>query len=147
MGSDDRQDTPPEASGETTEAPEATAQKETLAAKDVLGSLGVVDTLKESLADYIQANDIGAKEGTTQLNLDWDFVRNHGGPLVAHMFQSLTRTILPDNVNFKVPTATRTKDGEKSAPVEVNFDLGDFLGKLFRPAAGKGDRDGEGDKS
>jgi len=107
---------------------------------------GIADTLKASFAEYIDTHEVVAPTGG-QLNLDWDFLRNHGGPLVAHMFTSLTQQLLPENLSFSVPAPKATAKAEDGAAeaasadapkpaTQINFDLGDFLGKLFRPPQG-----------
>lgn len=116
------------------------AQSADPSAKDALSQTGVVDTLKRSLAEYIEDNHIQPKSGEEQLNLDWDFVRDHGGPLAVFMFQKLTRAIIPENVKFSVPASKPDENAPGTPPVNVKLDLGDFLGKLFQPAtAPKGD--------
>ena len=119
---------------------EGTDAPASASASDALSQTGVVDTLKRSLAEYIEDNHIQPKQGEEQLNLDWDFVRNHGGPLAVFMFQKLTRAIVPENVKFSVPASKPAENQAGTPPVNVKLDLGDCLGKLFQPATSpKGD--------
>ncbi|TNF24039.1 MAG: hypothetical protein EP329_25975 [Deltaproteobacteria bacterium] len=108
--------------------------------------LGIADTIKASVAEYIAEHDVATEEGR-QLNLDWDFIRNHGGPLMAHLFTSVTKQLLPENLNFSIPAAKKgaASEGEakaegegKPAGVNINFDLNDFIGKLFQGRQGGG---------
>jgi hypothetical protein len=92
--------------------------------------LGLTDALKRGVADYLAQNDI--RPATGELNVDMDFMRHHAGPLLAHLMKSATQSILPKDLKFSVPTPpAENKPG--AAPVNVNFDLGDFLSKLFNP--------------
>jgi|GEM_PF-3284184 len=132
---------------------EAAAQPEAL---DATGAqpvgLGIADTLKASVAEYIAEHDV-ATEGGGQLNLDWNFIRDHGGPLMAHLFTSVTKQLLPENLNFSIPAAKKSAEAEgeadakgeakaKPGAVDVKFDLNDFIGKLFSGGASRGgDRD------
>ena len=124
----------------------ATAAGEAAApASGAAAAPGIADALKASFAEYIAEHDVVPGSGGGQLNLDWEFIRNHGGPLVAHMFSRLTRELLPENLSFSVPapkSAPRAEGDGSAEPaakpqgVAINFDLGDFLGKLFKPPQG-----------
>lgn len=121
----------------------ATGEAQAPNASEVVASLGIAETVKQSFVDYIADKNVVAKGDNPQLNLDWEFIRDHGGPLLAHMFQRVTKQLLPENLRFSVPAPkapTTTPDeaatGEPQAGpkqgVDINFDLGDFLGKIFR---------------
>ena len=96
-----------------------------------LGSLGIADALKRGLADYIEQNHVRPTSGN-ELNVDLEFMKNHAGPLLAHLLRSATQTVMPKDLRFSVPTPPPA-DQPEGAPVQVNFDLGDFLSKLFNP--------------
>lgn len=129
--------------GETPPAAQSTAPPAPNAS-EVVASLGIAETVKQSFVDYISDKDVVAKGDNPQLNLDWEFIRDHGGPLIAHMFQQVTKQLLPENLRFSVPApkqppAAAPESGEPApgavAPkqgVDINFDLGDFLSKIFR---------------
>jgi len=93
--------------------------------------LGITDALKRGLSDYLQDNHIRPASGN-ELNVDMEFMRNHAGPLLAHLLRSATQSLLPKDMKFSVPTAPPS-DKPDEKPVNVSFDLGDFLSKLFNP--------------
>lgn len=92
--------------------------------------LGLSDALKRGVADYLAQNEIRPAGG--ELNVDMEFMRNHAGPLIAHLLKSATQTLLPKDLKFSVPTPPAENKPE-AQPVNVNFDLGDFLSKLLNP--------------
>jgi len=96
----------------------------------LVSQLGLSDALKQGVADYLSQNNI--RPATGELNVDMDFMRNHAGPLLAHLMRSATQTLLPKDLKFSVPTPAPESKPE-AKPVNVNFDLGDFLSKLFNP--------------
>ncbi|MBL8786574.1 MAG: hypothetical protein JNJ59_16845 [Deltaproteobacteria bacterium] len=97
----------------------------------LVSKLGITDALKRGLSDYLQTNHIRPAAGN-ELNVDMEFMRNHAGPLLAHLLRSATQSILPKDMKFSVPTAPAA-DKPEEKPVNVSFDLGDFLSKLFNP--------------
>lgn len=113
--------TPPPGS----EAPETATTNESLAP-----SLGLTDALKRGVADYLAVNEIRPASG--ELNVDMDFMKQHAGPLLAHLLKSATQSILPKDMKFSVPTPPPESKPD-AAPVNVSFDLGDFLSKIFNP--------------
>lgn len=113
--------TPPPAS----DAPETGSANESLAP-----SFGLTDALKRGVADYLAANEIRPASG--ELNVDMDFMKQHAGPLLAHLLKSATQSILPKDMKFSVPTPPPESKPD-AAPVNVSFDLGDFLSKIFNP--------------
>ncbi|PIE18273.1 MAG: hypothetical protein CSA66_04885 [Proteobacteria bacterium] len=94
---------------------------------------GLADALKRSFTEYVHKHEVVPKQGEQQLNLDLAFIRDHGGPLVAHMLKDLTKTLLPDNLSFSVPADQTKPEGQDSGGVTINFDLKDALGKLMQP--------------
>ena len=110
-------------------------------AADAIASLGVADRLKRAFSDYVESHDIQTGEGR-DLNVDLDFVRTHGGPLVTHMLRSITQSLMPKDLSFTVPAGkpadagedAKAESGEEAPkPVNIHFDLGDFLRKLMTP--------------
>jgi hypothetical protein len=93
-------------------------------------SLGLSDILKRGLADYLATHEI--RPATGELNVDLEFMRDHAGPLLAHLMRSATQNLVPKDMRFTVPTPPPA-DQPGAAPVNVNFDLGDFIAKLFNP--------------
>ncbi len=91
---------------------------------------GITDALKRGFADYLEKNHVEAKGN--ELNVDLDFMKNHAGPLLAHLLRSATQSVLPKDLRFTVPTPPPA-DKPGAPPVNVNFDLGEFLSKLFTP--------------
>jgi len=124
--STDEGTTPPPAGDATTAPPKAPASGPGLAA-----ALGITDALKRGFADYLEQHHVVPKSGN-ELNVDLDFMKNHAGPLLAHLLRSATQSVLPKDLRFTVPTPPPA-DKPDQAPVNVNFDLGDFLSKLFNP--------------
>jgi hypothetical protein len=91
----------------------------------------------------------GKESGDMELNVDADFVREHGAALVSTVVESVTNALIPKNLNFTVPVG-KAEEGEsaeaapppKPAPepgsgVAVNLDFGKLLRGLStpRPAA------------
>lgn len=107
------------------EAPETAKPNESLAP-----GLGLTDALKRGVADYLAVNEIRPASG--ELNVDMDFMKQHAGPLLAHLLKSATQSILPKDMKFSVPTPPPESKPD-AAPVNVSFDLGDFLSKIFNP--------------
>lgn len=99
--------------------------------KGAAHSLGIADALKRGFADYLDQNHVRPTAGN-ELNVDLEFMKNHAGPLLAHLLRSATQSVMPKDLRFSVPTPPPA-DKPESAPVQVNFDLGDFLSKLFNP--------------
>ncbi len=99
-------------------------------ASSVASQLGITDALKRGFADYLEKNHVQATGN--ELNVDLDFMKNHAGPLLAHLLRSATQSVLPKDLRFTVPTPPPA-DKPGAPPVNVNFDLGDFLSKLFNP--------------
>ena len=97
----------------------------------VAANLGIAEALKRGFADYLEKNDVHPTEGN-ELNVDLEFMRNHAGPLLAHLLRSATQTLMPKDLKFSVPTPP-PPDKPDQAPVNVSFDLGDFLSRLFNP--------------
>lgn len=93
--------------------------------------LGLGETLKKAFADYIEGQHIRPAQGA-DLNVDLEFLKNHAGPLLVSLLRGATQSLLPRDLKFSVP-APPPKDAADQTPVNVNFDLGDFLGKLFNP--------------
>lgn len=106
-------------------APETAGSSESLAP-----SFGLTDALKRGVADYLAAHEIRPASG--ELNVDMDFMKQHAGPLLAHLLKSATQSILPKDMKFSVPTPPPESKPD-AAPVNVSFDLGDFLSKIFNP--------------
>ena len=106
-------------------APETAGANESLAP-----SFGLTDALKRGVADYLAAHEIRPPSG--ELNVDMDFMKQHAGPLLAHLLKSATQSILPKDMKFSVPTPPPESKPD-AAPVNVSFDLGDFLSKIFNP--------------
>lgn len=136
---DTKQDAPDKATASVEEPAKAGKVDGPTSAEAPVASLGISDAIKESVAEYIAEHDVKTEAGG-QLNLDWDFVRNHGGPLMAHLFASVTKQLLPENLNFSIPAPKKSEADPDAAAkpggVNVNFDLGDFLGKLFKGPQG-----------
>ena len=109
-----------------TAAPKAAASEQS-----VVAALGISDALKRGFADYLEQNHVRPQSGS-ELNVDLEFMRNHAGPLLAHLLRSATQSVLPKDLRFTVPTPPPA-DKPEQGPVNVNFDLGDFLAKLFKP--------------
>lgn len=108
--------------------------KNTDTAKEAASSLGIADGLRNAFADYVHEHDIKPDGG--DVNVDLDFIKNHGGPLVTHMLRAVTNAIVPKDLKLSVPAKADpdAKEGEAGAKdVNVNFDVGDFLKKLLTP--------------
>ena len=116
-------------------------------ASGLAARFGLGDALRKAFADYIEKNKI-QPAGSQDLNVDLDFLKNHGGPLLAALLRGATETLMPRDLKFSVPVggaaATPAAPAAPaspadpapaagSGPVNVHFDLGDFLGKLFNP--------------
>lgn len=99
--------------------------------KGLAHSLGIADALKKGFADYLEQNHVRPNQGN-ELNVDLEFMKQHAGPLLAHLLRSATQTVMPKDLRFSVPTPPPA-DKPEGAPVQVNFDLGDFISKLFNP--------------
>jgi len=97
----------------------------------VVAALGITDALKRGFADYLEQNHVRPQSGN-ELNVDLDFMKHHAGPLLAHLLRSATQSVMPKDLRFTVPTPPPA-DKPDQAPVNVNFDLGDFIAKLFNP--------------
>lgn len=130
--------TPPDDKGDATseQPPKSEAQGEPVAetpppASGVVANLGLVDALRRGFADYLETNHVQPAEGN-ELNVDLDFMKDHAGPLLAHLLRSATQSILPKDLKFSVQ-APPPEDKPEKSPVNVNFDLGAFLSKLFNP--------------
>ncbi len=98
---------------------------------------GIATALRSAFSDYVRENNIAPKDGAP-LNVDLDFLKDHGAPLVTSLLKSVTSSLLPKDLNFSVPTEGDVDgDGDDDAKMPVQFDLQDFLGKLFTPPAKK----------
>src|SRR5689334_9204487 len=93
--------------------------------------LGIADALKRGFAEYLEKNNVRPETGS-ELNVDLEFMKSHTGPLLAHLLRSATQQVVPKDLRFTVATPP-PKDKPGAAPVNVNFDLGDFLSRLFNP--------------
>jgi hypothetical protein len=123
----------PDASPKAASTPDA-SQPEAAASPQpsgVAANLGITEALKRGIADYLEKNDVHPKEGN-ELNVDLDFMKNHAGPLLAHLLRSATQSLMPKDLKFSVPTSP-PPDKPDQAPVNVNFDLGEFISRLFNP--------------
>ena len=127
MSTDEGTPPPNPPQGDTaTAAPKAAASEQS-----VVAALGISDALKRGFADYLEQNHVRPQSGS-ELNVDLEFMRNHAGPLLAHLLRSATQSVLPKDLRFTVPTPPPA-DKPGAPPVNVNFDLGEFLSKLFTP--------------
>jgi len=95
---------------------------------------GLTESLKKAFSEYIEQNRIRPAQGN-DLNVDLDFLKHHAGPLLVSMLKGATQTLLPKDLKFSVPAPppAASEGDQPKAPVNVNFDLGDFLSKLFNP--------------
>lgn len=105
--------------------------------------------LRDAFREYVLEHVVpdGQKSGTVNVNLDRDFVKEHGGKIVSSLIRSVTQSVIPEKLNLAIPS----KKGEEAegAPVEgkegtategpevnvaVNFDVvsvvKDLLGSL-----------------
>lgn len=110
--------------------PNDTAPAANESASQAAQGLGLTDALKRGVADYLAENNIRPTSG--EVNVDMEFVRQHAGPLLAHLMRSATQSFLPKDLKFSVPTPP-VESKPDAKPVQVNFDLGDFLSKLINP--------------
>ncbi len=118
---------PPTAATPGDKAPETTAA----GAQSAVQSLGIAEALKRGFADYLEKNNVRPQSGS-ELNVDLEFMKNHAGPLLAHLLRSATQSLVPKDLKFSVPTPPPA-DKPDDKPVNVNFDLGEFLSRLFNP--------------
>ena len=101
----------------------------------------------------------GQKSGTVNVNLDRDFIKEHGGKIVSSIFRSVTQSVIPEKLELALPTGqgekADTDEAEEKADVEgetaeepevnvaVNFDVvsvvKDLLGSLGTVVAAKRD--------
>ncbi|MFO0750392.1 MAG: hypothetical protein U1F43_32685 [Myxococcota bacterium] len=112
-------------------ATEPTSEGGLAAPTSLVQRLGLSETLKKTFADYIETNHIRPEHGA-DLNVDLDFLKHHAGPLLVHLLKGATQSLLPRDLKFSVP-APPPSDAPSKEPVNLNFDLGDFLAKLFNP--------------
>ena len=96
--------TPRKTAAAKKKSPQKTAAKKaeetTAAAMDA--DLG--DNFKQSIRKYLLENVVpeGKKKGDVQVNLDADFIRDHGPKIVSSIFQSVAEAFVPEKVNVSL---------------------------------------------
>jgi hypothetical protein len=116
---------------------------------------GVIgDALRQSLRKFVVDKIVpeGQKKGHVDLNLDVDFLREHGRELISSLVQGVAQAILPEKVAVNLPILAKEvpekategksdeagegKEEEPDVGVSVNFDFISFLkGLIASPAA------------
>jgi hypothetical protein len=119
----------------------------------------VGDALRQSLRKFVLDKIVpkGQTSGAVKLDLDADFLKEHGRELVSTIFQGVLRAVVPEKVQVHFPVAggrkpaaekgdeatgegpgaqgeTRSsgaKSGKNPVDVALNFDFGSFLRGLI----------------
>lgn len=103
-------------------------------------ALGIAEALKRGFADYLARHQVRPADGE-ELAVDLAFIKQHAGPLLAHLLRSTTQAMVPRDVHLSVsppPPADEVESAPASvkispAPVKISIDLGDVLSKLLAP--------------
>ena len=108
------------------------------------------DAFRAYVLEYVVPD--GQKSGTVNVNLDRDFVKEHGGKIISSVVRSVTQSVIPEKLQMAIPTkkseAVEGDDSESTddAPaaakegadadgpevnVAVNFDVVSVVKDLF----------------
>lgn len=96
--------------------------------------------MRDALGEYVARNVVAEGETVDDVEVDLDFIRDHGPKLIGSLFGAFTRAIAPDGLKVSVPLpaekAPEPKEGEEPAEpkkVSFNLDLGRILSKALTP--------------
>jgi len=134
-----------QASEETDDSPEETEQPQPAAVFE--GDLA--ETIRGSFREYVAENVGKNEQGPKRVNIDGEFIRDHGFNVLSNMFQSVIKAVLPERLEMTVPGMSATdgepnKEGAEHAvgqkdpamdddSVSVNVDVAGLLRTLFTP--------------
>ena len=138
------------------EAPAAEAAPEPPAATDNVVDLGearekrekrdptelelkVQNTVKTAFTEYMATNV--ATDGNPDVNVDGEFLQQHGPAVMGAVMQSLASVLIPDKLEFSVPAETEATEGEEPKKVNLKIDLAGMLSGL-KPKAAPPSEDG-----
>jgi hypothetical protein len=87
------------------------------ALQDRKGGLGfrIGETLRETLSNFIEARVLSTRTdsaGTFSVNLDQDFIKEHGSSIVKQALQDLYRTLVPPKIELNLPAGPGAPKGE-----------------------------------
>ena len=60
------------------------------------------DAFRAYVLEYVVPD--GQKSGTVNVNLDRDFVKEHGGKIVSSVVKSVTQSVIPEKLNLAIPS-------------------------------------------
>ena len=137
-------------SEETDDSPEETDELQPAAVPTAAVFDGdLADTIRGSFREYVAEHVETGKEGPKKVNIDGEFIRDHGFNVLSNMFQSVIKAVLPEKLEMTVPGMSTT-DGEPAEEaadpvvgqedpavdddsVSVNVDVAGLLRTLFTP--------------
>lgn len=113
----------------------------------------LADTIRGSFREYVAENVDPQEQGPKKINIDGEFIRDHGFNVLSNMFQSVIKAVLPEKLEMTVPgmSSTDSEDcDEVGTPaveqedpavdddsVSVNVDVAGLLRTLFTPRTTK----------
>ena len=93
--------------------------------------------LTEAFQGYLAEHVVDVDADEPEVNVDAQYLQNHGPAMLASAFGAFTRTIVPEEIKVEVPSG---EGGEKK--VALKLDLSGLLGNLtINPPAKNGDTD------
>ena len=91
--------------------------------------------LTEAFQGYLAEHVVDPDTDEPEVNVDAQFLQNHGPAILASVFGAFTRTIVPEEIKVEVPSG----DGEEKK-VALKLDLSGLLGNLtIQPPSTNGD--------
>lgn len=94
--------------------------------------------IQKALEDYISQQAAAGRMAADEVSVDSAFLRDHGPAVIGGMLGGFLQEVMPKDLELTVPV--KGADGQppaEGAPkqVKLKIDMGDILGKLFRPKA------------
>jgi hypothetical protein len=90
--------------------------------------LKVQNTVKTAFTEYMAKNV--ATDGNPDVNVDGEFLKQHGPAVMGAVMQSLASVLIPDKLEFSVPAETEASEGEEPRKVNLKIDLAGMLSSL-----------------
>ncbi len=88
----------------------------------------VQSTVKTAFTDYMAKNV--ATDGNPDVNVDGEFLQQHGPAVMGAVMQSLASVLIPDKLEFSVPAENTGDDGAEPRKVNLKVDLAGMLNSL-----------------
>jgi hypothetical protein len=118
------------------------AKDEKVAAALSEGRIG--DALKDAVRNYVVTHIVpeGQEGGEVNVDVDGDFLKEHGVQLISSVFQQMVGSLVPEKLSMAFnlgKDAEAEEAGESDADgddvkVAMNFDMVGFLNNLLKPA-------------